>query len=69
MILINRKAQLKPKWAKHCVLSATGNDNSNDNRNNIIFTMKDKKLYVPVVSLSAKELSKHLSNRFKKSVY
>ena len=67
MPLINCKVELKFKLAKYCVLSATGNDNLNnndndDNGNNIIFTIKDTTLYVPVVTLSArdnKKLSKH----------
>ena len=37
----------------------TGNDNTNDNPNNIIFTVKDKKLYVPVVTLSAKVMKNY----------
>ena len=37
----------------------TGNDNTNDNPNNIIFTVKDTKLYVPVVTLSAKVMKNY----------
>ena len=51
----------------HCV--SGGADNSNVNSNNVIFTIKDTKLYVPVVSLSAKDnqkLSKLLSKGFEK---
>ena len=46
--------------------------NANVDSNNIIFTIKDTKLYVPVVTLSAKDnkkLSKFLSKVFEKSVY
>ena len=43
MPLINYKAELK--------LTAAGADNVIDNDNNIIFTIKDTKLYVPVVAL------------------
>ena len=55
-------------------MSANGNYNvnDNDNANNIVFTIKDTKLYVPVVTLSAKEkqkLSKILSKGFERSVY
>ena len=51
MSLINCKVELKLKWKKYCVLSANGNDNVNDNDNaNIIFTIKDTKLYVLVVT-------------------
>ena len=74
MLLINCKVELKLKWKKYCVLSAAGNDNGNgnDNDNNIIFTIKDTKLYIPVVTLSArdkKNKSKLLSKGFEKSVY
>ena len=61
MRLINFKIELKLKWIKYCVLSANGNDdaynnnNSNNNNNNnvdkISFTLKPKKLSVPVVNL------------------
>ena len=70
MLFINCKVELKYKWTKYCVLSAAGADNVNDNvnnnvnGNNIIFTIKDTKLYVPVVTLTARDnekLSKLLS--------
>ena len=54
---------------KHCFLSTGGND---ANCNNIIFTIKHTKLYVPVVTLSAKnnqKISKILSKVFERSVY
>ena len=44
--------------------AAVENDNANFNK--IIFTMKDTKLYVPVITLIAKA---NLSKRFEKSVY
>ena len=50
------------------VLFAAGNDNT-DNGKIIIFTIKDTMLYVPVVTLSArdnKKLSKRLSKRFER---
>ena len=55
-------------------MSAAGADNLNDNNNanNIIFTIKDTKLYVPIVTLSARnnqKLSKLLSKGFERSVY
>ena len=50
MSLINCAVELKPKWTKYCVLSATGNDNDNDKDDKIIFTIKDTKSYVPVVT-------------------
>ena len=72
MPLIDCKVELKLKWTKYCVLSAAGADNANANSNNIIFTIKDTQLYVPVVALSArgnKKLSKCLSKGFERSVY
>ena len=71
--MINCKVELKLKWTKYCVLSAGINDSiiNNNNDNNIIFTIKDKKLYVPVVTLSARDdqkLSKLLSKGFERSV-
>ena len=53
-------------------MASSGNDNANADSNSIIFTIKDTKLYVPVVTLSAKEnqkLSKHLSKGLERSVY
>ena len=38
----------------HCGLSAGGADNTDVNSNNIIFTTTETKLYVPVVTSSAK---------------
>ena len=69
MLLINCKVELKLRWKKHCVLSVAGTDNANGNNddNNIIFTMKDTKIYVPVVTFSARDnqkLSKLLSKGF-----
>ena len=69
MPLIKSKLELKLKWTRYCIFSAGGNDNFNNNDNdnngiNIIFTIDDTKLYVPLVTLSARdnqELSKLLS--------
>ena len=47
---INRKIELKLKYTKYCVLSSTGVVNGN--YDNIILTIKDTKLYVPVVTLN-----------------
>ena len=73
MSLINCKVELRLRWTQYCVLSVAGNNaNDNDNANNIIFTIKDTKLYVPVVTSSARDnrkLSKFLSKVFKRSVY
>ena len=53
-------------------MSAAGNDNANSNCDNIIFTINDTELYVPVVTLSAKDnqkVTKLLSKKFERSVY
>ena len=55
-------------------MSVNGNDNVNDNANanNIIFPIKDTKLYVPVVTLPATDnqrFSKLLRNEFERSIY
>ena len=71
MPLINCKVELKLTWKNHCVLSANGNDNADANSNNIIFTIKDTKSHVPVITLSAKDkqkLSKLLSKDLKVGV-
>ena len=63
MPLINCKIELKLKCAKHFVL-ATGSNDNDDFNSDVIFTIKDTKLYVLVVTLSAKDnqkLSKLLS--------
>ena len=76
--LINCKVELKLKWTKYCVLSAVGAENVNDNVNNnaigndIIFSIKETKLYVPLVTLSARDhqkLSNVLSKGFEKTLY
>ena len=58
MPLINCKVELKLKWTKYCVLSEASADNVNNDSNNIIFTIKDSKLYVPVLTLSARDNQK-----------
>ena len=74
MPLINCRMQLKLKWTKYCVLCVAGNENNINediNANNMIFTIKDLKLYIHVVTLSAKDnqkLSKLLSKWFERSV-
>ena len=72
MPLINCKVELKLISTKYCVLTTGGNNNDDANSGNIIFTIKDRKLYVSVVNLSSKDdqkLSKLLSKRFERSVY
>ena len=54
--LINCKVELKLIWTKHCVLPVARIDKANGNNDdNIIFTNKDTKLYVPVITLSARD--------------
>ena len=72
--MINCKVDLRLKWTKYCVLSEAGNDNEIANADNarITFTIKDTKLYVPVVTLSARDsqkLSKYLRKGFETLVY
>ena len=55
MQLINCNMELKIRWIKHCVLPVAGTNNANGNDDDIIFTIKDTKLYVPVVNLSARD--------------
>ena len=72
MSLIKCKIELKLKWTKQCVLAPVGVDNDDATSNNIIFTTKNTKLYVPVVNLSAKDnqkLSTLFSKGFERSVY
>ena len=74
MPIIKCKVELKLKLTKCCVLSAAVNNNVNDNgnANNIIFTIKDTKLYIPAVTLLARDnqkLSRLFSKVFHRSVY
>ena len=55
MPLINCKIELKLKWTKYCILAAAGAVNLNVDSDNIIFTINDTKLYVPVAILSARD--------------
>ena len=53
-------------------LSVLSNENANADSNNVIFAIRETKLYVSVVTLSAKDnqkLSKSLSKKFERSVY
>ena len=72
MPLINCEVEFKLKWAKYCALPAACADNIDTNSNNIIFTIKDTKLYVSVITLSAEnnqKLSKIVNKWFERSVY
>ena len=55
MPLVNWKVELKLQQKKVCILFVNGYDNEDANSNNIIFTIEDAKLYVPVVTLLAKD--------------
>ena len=72
MTSVNCKVELKLRWRKQCKLAVTVNNDTNDNPVSIIFTIKDIKLYLPVIILSAKvneKLSKLLSKGFERSGY
>ena len=54
------------------VTDNNNNNNNNNNANNVIFIIKDTKLYVAIVTLSAREnkkLSKLVSKGFERPVY
>ena len=63
---LNCKVELKLKWTKYCVLSVEGADNDDAYPNNIIFTIKETKLFDPVVTLSAKKATKNYQNVLEK---
>ena len=58
MSLINWKVELKLKWTKYYVLSTVDVGNVNAVSSNIIFTIKDTKSYVLIVTLSARDNQK-----------
>ena len=55
MLLINCKVELKLKGTMDFVLTVLGSENDNAYPDSTVFTIKDKKLYVPVVTLLVKE--------------
>ena len=62
---------MKLRWTKHCVLVLAGFE-KDKSFSNIIFIIKETKLYLPVVTLSAKEnqkRSKALRKGFKRSFF
>ena len=72
MPLADWKVELKLKQTKYSAFIAAGDYNDNDNGNNIIFRIKDTKLYVSVLILSERDnqrLSELLSKGFERSVY
>ena len=57
---------MEEAWCFQC------NENTNNNPDSTIFTIKDTKLYVPVGTSSAKDsqkLSKSFSKRYERSAY
>ena len=70
MPMVIFKVELNLRWPKLCVLSVGSTDNVSGNKdyNNIIFTIKDTKLYIPVETLSTKDnqnlLAKDLKDQF-----
>ena len=70
MPLIDCKVELELKWTKYCVFSAGGTENMMLKILDIL--LKTTKLYLPIVTLSARDnqkLSKLLSKGFEWSVY
>ena len=70
MPLIDCKVELELKWTKYCVFSAGGTENMMLKILDIL--SKTTKLYLPIVTLSARDnqkLSKLLSKGFEWSVY
>ena len=73
MVFINWKLELKLEWTKYWVLFAASsynyscNVNEDVHNNNAIFTVKDTKVYAPVVTLSVinRKLSDFLVNELK----
>ena len=66
--LINCKISLELSWSQNFVLAT----HAGSGGNSITFTMTDARLYVPIVTLSSKDmshLSKLLSEGFKRSVF
>ena len=55
ILLISSKFELKLIWTKYCVLTAAAADNNDASSNNTIFTIKDTKLCVSFVTLSARD--------------
>ena len=75
ILLINCKVELKLWWTVLCFLFSCRrqfNVNNNADGHNIIFTIKDTKLYVPAVALTATDNQKLLRlciKGFERSVY
>ena len=64
MPLINCKIHLEQGWIEHCILTSPGNSAK--------FKITDVKIHVPIATFFTKDnvnLTKQLSNGFKRSVY
>ena len=58
--MIHHLGTLKLKWAKYFIVSAAGADNTNNiDSNNIILTIKDTELYVPIVTYQQKTIKNY----------
>lgn len=67
--MINNITESKLWRTDHYVVCTAGTDNNDVNSDNILFTIKELKLCVPVVTLSIKDnrkLSKHFQQRMQK---
>ena len=70
--MINCKFEFKLRSTKHCVSSVLVNESDNANVHFKIFTIKDTKLYVLVITLSGKDnqkLLKRLRKAFERFLY
>ena len=72
--MINCKIELSLKWIENCVLTSAAICANADatSADSATFEITDAKLYVPIVTLSAKDnvkLSKLLGKGFKRSIY
>ena len=65
MSLISYKVELKLWWIKTCVLAAAAVENEDADYNDTIFTIKDTKFYIPVVTLLAKSNQNFLAKGLK----
>ena len=68
MSFTNCKVTLKLKWKKYCVFPAAGVGNTTADLYNVNFTIKSTELYVPLVTLLAKD-NKKLSTFLRATLY
>ena len=60
MSLTNCKVELKLRWTNHCVLAVVGVDNTNSNSIDIIFTIKNTNLCIPLRSVYLNEYKQNV---------